>query len=330
MLASVPRHLRLAAVACISIALLGCGGSASPTLAPSVSGPTGTAAEQPSPSVAASPTDAPSPTAAATVLPTATPAPTAPTGAFSLSANVWWSGFEIAVSSGAYDAVKHTLTINATFKNTGTQGSELRQLSDGTTVAWSGGSLPGFEPSGIVAPGATANAQIQVAVPAAFVMSQAVLTFGKAGEHQAQVPLNGDEATSERPSPLSIVGKLSMGKYVTYTITSAMLVPASCSGYPDRIKYGPQKATLLSIVVYGTAKSTDSTNYRQIDNGYLVLPDATKVVSNPAMSLSLALNAVLPNEAMCFAVTPPFEGTYTLKMHEYRSNGTGSLVLQLQ
>lgn len=331
----MPRPLGLAATTCLAVSVVACSGGTAPTAQPTaLSAPTASLAVEPtgSPngSPATSPTEAPIPTAIPTVLPTSTPAPTLPTGTFSLSANVWWSGFDITVTGGDYDVAKHTLTIDASFTNAGTQESELRQLSDGTSVTWNGQSLPGFETAGIVAGGATGTGQIGIKVPAGFDPSQAVLTFGKPGQHQAFVPLNSAEATSDRVQQLPMAGKVTMGKYVTYTITSAYLVPGSCSGYPARIKYGPQDASLVSIVVFGTAKSTDSTNYRQIDRGYLVLPDGSKLDSNPAMGLSLALKGVLTNVAMCFAVTPPFDGTYTLKMHEYRSNATGSFVLQLQ
>jgi hypothetical protein len=338
----MPRSAGLPAIVCLSFGLAACGGPAA-TPASTAQGPTSEPATPPSSIAGASPssaalatglpTTAPTaliPTTAPTAAPTAVPAPTAPTSAFSLGGSVWWSGFEMAFIGGSYDAAKHTLTIDATFTNTGTQASELRNLSDGTRVEWNGQSLPGYESSGLIAAGATSTGQISVTVPPDFVASAAILTFGKIDEHRALVPLDGSEATSERPSLLSTAGKVTMGKYVTYTITQAMLVPASCTGYPDRIKYGPLKSDQISVVLFGTAASKDSTNYRWIDKGYVVLPDGTKLASNPAMTLSLPLNAAVPNVMMCFALTIPFEGTYTLKMHEYRSNATGSLVLELQ
>jgi hypothetical protein len=311
---------RIAAMACAVVLLAGCGGPGVATPAASTAATTPTAA-----AATAGPTEA------ATSAPTGAPTPTAvaSTGAFALAASVWWSGFEIAVRGGLVDMAKRTLVIDATFKNTGTQASELRNLSDWTAVSWNSQAFPGFVTSGLVAAGATAHAQISVAIPTAFDLTAATLTFGKSDEHRAIVPLNGAEATSDLPSRLHLTGKITMGKYVTYTVTSAWIVPASCSGYPDRIKYGPLKANLLSIVVFGTAASTDSTNYRQIDRGYLVLPDGSKVASVPQMSLSLPLNTSFPNEAMCFAVTPPFPGGYKIGMHEYRSNATGTLAIDL-
>jgi hypothetical protein len=56
-----------------------------------------------------------------------------------------------------------------------------------------------------------------------------------------------------------------------------------------------------------------------------VLADGTKIVSNPPMSLSVPNGATIPDQGMCFAVPEPGSGAYTPKMHEYRSNATGSL-----
>ena len=331
------RPAGISAIVCLSLGLAACGGPTATPASTTTLGPTSAptapasaiAGADASPAVIATTL----PTAVPTVLPTPTvvPVPTSSTSAFSLASSVWWSGFEIAVSGGTYDAAKHALTIDATFTNTGTQASELRNLSDGTSVTWNGQVLPGYETSGLIGAGATMTGQITfTTVPPDFVASAAILTFGKSDEHRALVPLDGSEATFDRPRQLSIVGKVTMGKYVTYTITQAWDMPASCSGYPDRIKYGPEKSNVFSIVLFGTAASKDATNYRWIDKGYVVLPDSTKLASDPAMTLSLPLSAAVPNVMMCFALTAPFEGTYTLKMHEYRSNATGSLVLELQ
>ena len=302
---------------CLTLGLAGCGGGTAPT-APlaTLPGPTATPASEPTAAIA-------------TVLPTATPVPTLPTGTFTLAANVWWSGFKIAITGGDYDASKHTLTIDASFTNTGTESWELRQLSAETTLAWNGKSLPGFETSGIVAGGATAASRIQFAVPAGFDLSQAVLTFGKADEFQATVPLDGSRVDFEGPGTFTLAGKVTMGKFVTYTVTKALILQASCSGYPQRLKYGPLKKGLVSLVIFGTAASKDSTNYRQIDAGYLTL-EGNRVDSVPAMGLSLPLSVSVPNVAMCFTLPFSGAGDFTLRMHEYRSNATGSLVFQLQ
>lgn len=324
-------QVRIVGSACLAMTLVGCGGA--PVATPgAATQPNGGSANPAAPATAitSAPSLGPSPTVEPTLAVTAAPTSPPTTGAFSLGAAIWWSGWEIGLTGGTFDAVKHTLTINATFKNTGTQGSELRSVSDSTIVAWNAQDLPAFVTSGIVAAGATGNAQIQAAVPPTFDVATAVLTFGKSDEHQALVPLSGAEPTFDQASHVAFTGKITMGKYVSYTITSFWILPASCSGYPDRIKYGPLKANLESIVVFGTATSKDATNYRQIDRGYLILPDGSKLSSVPQMSLSLALNASLKNEAMCFAVATPYIGTYKIGMHEYRSNATGTLAIPLQ
>ena len=67
--------------------------------------------------------------------------------------------------------------------------------------------------------------------------------------------MNGDAATSDQPTTLAIAGKIKMGKYVTFTVTKSMLVPASCTGYPDRIRYGALAKNQISIVLWGTART---------------------------------------------------------------------------
>jgi hypothetical protein len=305
-------HLRLAGSVCLGLALIGCAGSAATTAgAPSV---TSVASDGPSPSVAA----IPSPTVTATAGP-----PTA--GPFALTADVWWSGYAISVTGGNYDPVKHALTIDATFLNTSTQDGELRQLSDGVSVVWNSQFLTAYVTAGAAPVGVAVKGQVQVQTPPDFVVGDAVLTFGRPDQHQATVPLGGAAAASEQPSTLTIVGTLKMGKYITFKVTSGMLVPAACTGYPDRIRFGPLKSTLVSMLIWGTAKSTDPLNYGHTDQGYLVLADGTRVVSNPAMSLSMPNGATIPDQGMCFALAEPGSGAYTLKMHEYRSNATGSL-----
>jgi hypothetical protein len=312
-------HLRVAGSVCLGLALIGCAGSAAttagaPTAGSASLGPIVTAVASDGPSFAA----IPSPTVAATAGP-----PTS--GPFALTADVWWSGYAISVTGGDYDPVKHALAIDATFLNTSTQDGELRQLSDGVSVVWNSQFLTAYVTAGAAPVGVAVKGQIQVQTPPGFVVADAVLTFGRPDQHQATVPLDGAAAASEQPSTLTIVGTLKMGKYITFKVTSAMLVPAACTGYPDRIRFEPLKSTLVSMLIWGTAKSTDPLNYGHTDQGYLVLADGTKVVSDPAMSLSIPNGATIHDQGMCFALAEPGSGAFTLKIHEYRSNATGSL-----
>ena len=281
------------------------------------------ATASPSASPSPSPTTRPTPTLA----PTATPAPSPL--AFSLNSQVWWSGYAITVTGGTYDPVKHKLNIDATFQNTSTQQTELGQLSNGVKIVWNGQFLPGYVTYGPVPVGATAKAQIQLQPPADFMVDGAVLTFGQPDEHQAIVPLNGDPATSDQPTALVVTGKVKMGTYVTFTITKGLLVPASCTGYPDRIRYGPIKTNQVSIVLWGVATNSAPLNYAYIDQGYVTVPDGTTAVSNPAMGLSLPGKGTLRDQGMCFAVPAPGSGSYKLTMHESRSKATGTLTFQV-
>ena len=302
-------------VAALALMVGACGGSAVSTTTPAE--PTATTTGTTTPLVTLSPTAtlAPSPTTA----PTATPIPTqtAPpvTQTFSLNSQVWWSGYAITVTGGTYDSLKHTLDLDATFTNQSTQATELRSVSDGVRIVWNGQFLAGFVTPGTDPVGATVNAKIQTQLPAGFVVADASLAFGQPDEHQAIVPLNGDTATSDQPISLAVPGTVKMGKYVTYKFTKAMLIPASCSGYPDRFRFGPLKTNLISIVLWGTATNSDPLNYAQIDRGFLKLPDLTTQTSNPPIGLSIPNRATLRDEGICFAVPAPATGSYTLSMH---------------
>lgn len=248
---------------------------------------------------------------------------------FTLAATVWYSGYAITVTGGDYDPLKHRMNIDASFQNTSTQQTELSQLSNGVKIVWNGQFLPGYVTQGPVPVGATANGQIQLQPPAGFSVADAVLTFGQPSEHQALVPLNGDAATTEQPTTLALAGKVKMGKYVTFTITKSMLVPAACSGYPDRIRYGALAKDQVSIVLWGVATNAEPSNYAQVDQGYVTVPDGTTAISNPVVSLSLAGKQTLRDQGMCFAVPAPASGSYKLTMHESRSKASGSITFTL-
>jgi hypothetical protein len=303
--------------------VLGACGAASST-APNVESPSAASngpSESPSPS--ASPNE--SPTARPTPSPSPSPTPSPSAAAFTLDSQVWWSGYVITVTGGTYNPLKHAMSINASFQNTSTQQTDLTQLSNGVKIVWNGQFLPGYLNEGPVPVGATASGVIQLTPPTGFVVADAVLTFGQPDEHQALVPLSGGAATSDQPSPMTVAGVVKMGKYVTFTISKAMLVPAACSGYPDRIRYGSLKKNLESIVLWGVATNTDPLNYAQIDQGYIAVPDGTTAVSNPAVGFSLGPKATLRDQGMCFAVPAPGSGSYTLTMHESRSKANGTL-----
>jgi hypothetical protein len=324
---SVPRPLTGLVV--LGLLLAACSSSGiPPSSARSTDAPPSTASSVPvggSPLPSASPSAVPTPTLAPTPIPppTATPVPTP--ASFTLDATVWWSGYLINVTGGTYDPLKHKLNIDATFKNTSTYQTEVGQVGNGVKIVWNNQFLPGYVTPGAVPAGATAKAQIGVQPPADFLVQGAVLTFGAPEEHQAIVPLNGDPATSDTPVDLVVSGKVKMGKYVSFTVNRGVLIPASCSGYPDRIKYGPLTKSEVSIVLWGVATNTDPRNDALIDQGFLLVPDGTTAARNPTGSIYLASKATIRTDGMCFDVPAPGSGSYKLTLHEYRSRANGSM-----
>ena len=220
------------------------------------------------------------------------------------------------MTGGAYDPVKHKLNIDASFENTSTIQTEVSQVGNGVKIVWNGQFLPGYVTSGPVPVGATAKAQIQLQPPADFTVAGAVLTFGAPDEHQAIVPLNGDPATSDTPVDLVVNGKVKMGAFAAFTVNRGVLVPASCNGYPDRIKYGPLKKNEVSIVLWGMATNTEPRNDAYMDQGFLLVPDGTTAASIPAVGYDVLAKGTVRNDGMCFDVPAPGSGSYKLTMHE--------------
>lgn len=314
----------------LSLLATACSGAATPapldgaTSVPSV-GSVASASASPSPSPSATPSPTPRPTPSPTPSPTPVPTP----AAFTLNSTVWYSGYVITVSGGDYDPLKHKLNINVALQNTSTMQNDASQLSNGVKVVWNGQFLPGYVTQGPIPVGATANAQIQLQPPVGFAVADAVLAFGQPSEHQALVPLNGDPATSDQPTTLNLAGKVKMGKYVTFTITKSLLVPAGCTGYPDRIRFVALAKTQMSLVLWGTATNTEAIGYAQVDQGFVTIPDGTTAISNPVASMSLAGKQTLRDQGMCFAIPAPTAGSYKLSMHETRSKATGTITFQL-
>jgi len=294
----------------------GAAASAAPSEASSAPSASATAAPSASPSGSPSVRPTPSPT------PTPTPVPSA--AAFSLDSTVWWSGYVIHVTGGTYDPLKKILKVEATFMNTATAQTEVSQVGNDLKVVWNGQFMPPSVSPGPVPVGATAAAEISLQTPKDFTVAGTVLAFGAPDEHQALVPLNGDPATSEQPTSLTVAGTLKMGKYAAFAVTKGIVIPAACIGYPDRIKYGPLKKDQVSIVLWGTATSSDPTNYAYIDQGFVLAPDATTSASNPAVSFSPPPRGTIRDLGMCFAVAAPGSGSYTLTMHESRSKASGT------
>jgi hypothetical protein len=231
----------------------------------------------------------------------------------------------IHVTDGTYDPLKRILHVNATFQNTSTAQTDVSTVGNDLKIVWNGQFMPGYVTQGPVPVGATASAQIQLQTPKDFTVAGTVLAFGAPDEHQALVPLNGDPATSEQPTNLTVSGTVKMGKYAAFAVNKGVLIPASCTGYPDRIKYGPLKKNEMSIVLWGTATSSDPLNYAYIDQGFVLAPDGTTSASNPAVSFSPPPKGTIRNQGMCFDVAAPGTGSYKLTMHESRSKASASI-----
>jgi hypothetical protein len=317
----MPMNRPLACVVALGLLVAACSSTAAPSS--SVAAPSVASVAPASASAAPSPSAKPTPTP----LPTPTPAPTPV--AFTLSAHVWWGGYVIDVTGGSYDPLKRKLLINAEFLNTSTAANDVSSLGAALNVVWNSTYLQGFIPLGAMPPGGTVKAEIQVQPPAGFDPSTAVLTFGVPTDHQATIPLNGDAAVSEQPQTLAVTGDVKMGKFVSFGVTSGVLMPAACSGSPAKMKFGPMKKAEMSILLLGVATNTSPTLDGFIDQAFLDVPDGTSAAGNPAAYITLPVKGTVRDNGLCFNVPAPGSGAYKLTMHEGRSKANGSISFQI-
>jgi hypothetical protein len=245
-----------------------------------------------------------------------------------LTGHVWWGGYVIDVTGATYDPLKRKLNIAATFLNTSTADNDVSGLGAKLNVVWNSTYINGYIPVGAVPAGGTVKADIQVTAPVGFVPADAVLTFGQPTDHQATVPLNGSPSASEEPTTLAVSGVVKMGAAVKYTITKGTLMPASCSGTAAKIKFGAAKKGEMSIIVFGTATNSATTD-GSLDLGFLDVPDGTSAAALPAVYLYLGAKQTVRDYGLCFTVPAPGSGAYKLSLHESRSKATGVLSFQV-
>jgi hypothetical protein len=262
-------------------------------------------------------------------VPPPTPSPTPTPVTLALNSHVWWGGYAIDVSGATYDPLKRKLVITATFLNTGTGANDVSGLGTEVNVVWNSTYLQGYIAVGAVPAGGTVRAEIQLQAPAGFTPETAVLTFGQPTEHQATVPLNGSATAFDPPSDLAVTGTVKMGNFVTFNLTSGLVIPASCSGNLTKMKFGPIKKDEVSVVLRGTAANSEPRSDGYIDQGYVVAPDGTTSAATPAVYVVLPSKATLRDIGLCFNVAAPAKGAYKLRLHESRSKLEGSLAFQI-
>jgi hypothetical protein len=307
--------------------VVACSGTAAP--ATSTAAPTSSVATLGPPAATPSPSPSPTATAKPTPTPPPTPSPTPAPVSLTLSSHVWWGGYAIDVSGATYDPLKRKLVITATFVNSGTGANDVSGLGTEVNVVWNSTYLQGYIPVGAVPAGGTVRAEIQLQPPAGFTPETAVLTFGQPTEHQATVPLNGSATAFDPPSDLAVTGTVKMGNYVTFNLTSGLVIPASCSGNLTKMKFGPIKKDEVSIVLRGTAANSEPRSDGYIDQGYVVAPDRTTSAATPAVYMVVPSKATLRDIGLCFNVAAPAKGAYKLVLHESRSKVEGSLAFQV-
>jgi hypothetical protein len=242
--------------------------------------------------------------------PTGSQAPSAaPDTSVTLDTSVWFGGFTVTVTEAAIDPVSGELVIDATFTNEGTADQSLLaiQVNSAVAIDWNGQSLPArFATAANVAAGATVQDEIRVAVPEGFSLTDAVLTLGKADEHQAIVPLAaGVEPTSEAPVDVQVEARAAIKGLVTVRVLDAQVVPASCGGTPAAMYLLPAPADRESLVL----RVRESAGPNAVSVGsYATGPGGISAPGTPGGSSLLGPRDTVVDGRYCYTLPAPIEG----------------------
>jgi len=249
---------------------------------------------------------------AATTVTVAPPAPDV--AAVDVNGPVWFAGFSVTVETATYDKSSAKVELTTTFVNNQAVDDDPKNiLGASTALQWGDGRRSGAA-CGCAAlpPGEGERDVIGFDVDASFTWEGAQLVFGSPGQHQAFVPLDGQEVDSSMPGSYPMTGTTDDGAGTSFSIETIDVVPAACFGLADALGYTTGPADHASLVVWGTALA--SANGTPFGVGQLVLPDGTTLTSVSLNTYVYALAAGVPQHGVgiCFDIPIPIEGEYRL------------------
>ena len=124
------------------------------------------------------------------------------------------------------------------------------------------------------------------------------------------MPLDGSPGTSESPTSAPIEGTLVDGA-TTFTAETVEIVPAGCSGLASDMAYTPLGADEMSIVVTGSAVTSERYG-SLLGDALLTAPGGGPLASNSLNGNMFALAPGVPQDDIpaCFTVPAPVAGDY--------------------
>ncbi|MDQ2756901.1 MAG: hypothetical protein M3Y71_10115 [Actinomycetota bacterium] len=268
----------------------------------------------------------PSPTSQHT--PTAMPGatPSSPTAApavpqsVSLDATGWLAGFTVVVKKATIDPTANLITIGVTLTNTSQVDQQLSQNSKEISLEPGDGSgllpIQSVTPDARVVAGTSATSTLTFPAPTGVALDKAALVLGKAANHQWLIPLQvGGSGSGEPPVTLTPPARLTTPGRIYFQITSAQLLPWSCSGTPSITAFIPSAKTTSVIALNGTVGAGSLVRHANaLSKMSITAPDGTTAaVITPPLRAWLS-DQSSPNELMCVPVPTGLPGRYILKI----------------
>ena len=230
--------------------------------------------------------------------------------------SLYYAGLDITVEGVTYDEDAATLTVNATFHNTATAPVDLNLLSGGQASIWWDQTVLDLSPANAPVPaGATVRGTLMgTSIPAGFVMDDAVLTFGRPGDHQATLPLAaGSVATFDPPLQFDVAKTVRAKKYATFEITSAQVVPARCSGNSDEfvLEAAPSNEATILLTATVTGGRDIGVGGMSLAGAFATDPSGVSGASDLLVPV-LGVRDVVRDMHYCFPVAAPVQGAYKI------------------
>ncbi|MEO8829621.1 hypothetical protein [Lapillicoccus sp.] len=304
--------------------LTGCGGGSGATPA----GTSTIAVGVPSPASQQIPTPMPG------VTPSSSSTAAAIAQSVTLDATGWLAGFKVTVKVASLDPRSNLITVGVTLTNTSQVDQRLGQVDQEISIDPGDGS--GLVPIQLVTPnaqvvaGTTATSTLSFAAPSRASLGNAVLVLGKSANHQWLIPLRaGASGSGESPVTLTPPVRLTTPGHAYYEITSAQLLPWSCSGVPTLTAFIPSAKSTSVIAVNGTAGAGSVVaGGNTIEQLSITAPDGTTAaVITPPLRV-WHTDQSTANELMCVPVPTGLPGRYRLEITDaLRTSATAMITV---
>ena len=236
-----------------------------------------------------------------------------------LDSTAWLAGFKVRVTGADFDRSSRTVSVDALLTNTSQVDASLNAVAD--EISLDPGNDSGLisvqqvRPGMNVVAGTSARIAISFSVSAPMRLTTATLVLGKAAHHQWHVPLKaGVVATGESPVDVTSPHRMRT-RHAYLDITSAQVVPWSCSGITPDTAFTPSDRSTSVIALRGSAGAiTVPPGGTALETMSMTAPDGTTAsVITPPLQVWFAHQST-PGLLLCLPVPGGLRGTYVLKI----------------